>query len=304
VFRPLVTVAAVLALLGGCSQQEASAPAAPALAAAGSVTAAPAATPAPQAAAAASAEAPAAAAPATTAPATATLAAAALAPAPVAQQAPAAAPQAKGQAVDILGGSPAAAPGASHNRGKVLQTAEGGGYTYAEVQMASGKKVWIAGSHIAVKPGTEVEWGNYGVMRDFQSKSLGRTFAEILFVDRWAPAGQAAVAVAPHGTYPNGMPAVSADQMAAAAAGAAPAAAADPSARGTVKTVTNSGGYSYIEVDQGSGKTVWVAAMETPMKAGDKVQWQGGTQMSNFTARSLGRTFEKIIFAQAVAVGK
>jgi hypothetical protein len=222
-----------------------------------------------------------------------------------AEAAPAAAPQAKGQAVDIFGGnSAAAAPNASHNRGKVLQTAEGGGYTYAEVQMASGKKVWIAGSHIDVKQGAEVEWGNYGLMRDFQAKSLNRTFQEILFVDRWAPVGQAPVAVAPHGTFPNGVPAVTADQMAAAAAGAAPAAAADPSARGTVKTVTNAGGYSYIEVDQGGGKTVWVAAMETPMKAGDKVQWQGGTQMSNFTARSLGKTFDKIIFAQAVSVGK
>ncbi|HET8749005.1 MAG TPA: hypothetical protein VFM98_25660 [Ramlibacter sp.] len=295
-FRPLVTVAAVLALLAGCSQQEASAPAAPAPAAGGSVTAAPeAAAAAPQ------AVAPAAAAPAAEAP-----AAAAPAATPVAQQAAAAAPQAKGQSVDILGANAApAAPGASHNRGKVLQALEGGGYTYAEVQMASGKKVWIAGSHIAVKPGTEVEWGNYGLMRDFPSKSLGRTFDEILFVDRWAPAGQAAVAVAPHGTFPNGMPAATADQMAAAAAGApAAAAAADPSARGTVKTVTNAAGYSYIEVDQGSGKTVWVAAMQTPMKAGDKVQWEGGTQMSNFTARSLGRTFDKIIFAQAVSVGK
>jgi hypothetical protein len=188
----------------------------------------------------------------------------------------------------------------------VVQIAEGGGYTYAEVQMANGQKVWIAGSHIEAKPGTEVEWGNYGLMRDFTAKSLNRTFAEILFVDRWAPVGQAPVAVAPHGTFPNGMPATSADQMAAAAAGAAPAAAAaaDPSARGTVKSVTNAGGYSYIEVDQGGGKTVWVAAMETPMKKGDKVQWEGGTQMSNFTARSLNRTFEKIIFAQGVSVGK
>jgi hypothetical protein len=47
---------------------------------------------------------------------------------------------------------------------------------------------------------------------------------------------------------------VSADQMAAAAAGAAPAAAADPSASGKVKSVTNAGGYSYIEVDQGAAR--------------------------------------------------
>ncbi|GAB3769453.1 hypothetical protein GCM10028796_34540 [Ramlibacter monticola] len=290
-FRPLVTVAAVLVLLG-CSKQEAppAAPAAPA----------PAAAPAAAAPVTAPAEAPAAAAaPAPTAPAAPVAEKTAAAPAP-------AAPAAKGQSVDIFGGSsgPAGAPSPSHNRGKVLELANGGGYTYAQVQMASGQKVWIAGSQIDVKPGAEVEWGNYGLMRDFQAKSLGRTFQEILFVDRWAPVGQAAVAVAPHGKFPNGQPALSADEMAAAAAGAGPAAAGDPSARGTVKTVTNAGGYSYIEVDQGGGKTVWVAAMETPMKAGDKVQWSGGTQMSNFTAKSLNRTFDKIIFAQAVSIGK
>lgn len=282
-FRPLVIVAAVLVLLGGCSRPGAPTAAA-AAPAAGPVTEAPAA-------------------PAAQAP----VAVHTLAPAePVAQKTVAPAAEAKVQSVDILGGNaaPAAAPAPSANRGKVVQTAEGGGYTYAEVQTPSGQKVWIAGSHIAVKPGTEVEWGNYGLMRDFHAKSLNRTFPEILFVDSWAPAGQARVAVAPHGSFPNGAPAASADQMAAQAAGAAPAAAADPSARGTVKTVTNAAGYSYIEVDQGGGKTVWVAAMETPMKAGDKVQWQGGTQMSNFTARSLGRTFDKIIFAQAVSVGK
>jgi len=289
VFRPLVTVAAALALLGGCSRQEAPA-AAPA--AAGPVAAA--------------AEAAPAAAPAAT-PAIATAAAAettAATPAPTPVAAAAPAREAKAQSVDIFADKSApAAASPSHNAGKVVQTAEGGGYTYAEVKMASGQKVWIAGSHIQIKPGSEVEWGNYALMRDFQARSLGKTFPEILFVDRWNVVGQAPVAVAPHGQFPGGEPAASADQMAAAAAGAAPA-AADPSARGTVKTVTNAAGYSYIEVDQGAGKTVWVAAMQTPMKAGDKVQWQGGTQMSNFTARSLGRTFDKIIFAQGVSVGQ
>ena len=170
----------------------------------------------------------------------------------------------------------------------MLQSQNGGGYTYAEIATASGQKVWIAGSQIDVKPGTEVQWGNYAVMRDFEAKSLGRKFPEILFVDRWGPVGQVAKAVTPHGSFP-------APQAAGATQGG-PAAAG-----GTVKSVTNAGGYSYIEVDQG-GKTVWVAANETPMKQGDKVQWQGASEMRNFTARSLGRTFDQILFAQSVAV--
>jgi hypothetical protein len=40
------------------------------------------------------------------------------------------------------------------------------------------------------------------------------------------------------------------------------------------------------------------------MKPGDKVQWQGDTEMSNFTAKSINRTFDKIIFASGVSVVK
>jgi hypothetical protein len=263
VFRPLAIALAALAVLGGCSQQDSGA----AVAAAGSPsTAAPAAPQAP-----AAPVAPAVAVPQAAAP----------------QVAPQATAQAPAPSNDIFTTAPPQ-PAAAVNVGKVLQLQNGGGYTYAEVQTAAGQKVWIAGSQIDVKPGAEVQWGNYAVMRDFTAKSLGRTFPEILFVDRWGPVGQAAKAVAPHGSFPN-------PQAAGTEGGA--------TASGTVKSVTNAGGYSYIEVDQG-GKTVWVAATETPMKKGDKVQWQGASEMRNFTAKSLGRTFDQILFAQSVAVAK
>jgi hypothetical protein len=132
-----------------------------------------------------------------------------------------------------------------------------------------------------------VQWGEYAVMRNFEAKSLKHTFPEILFVNNWGPVGAAAVATGPHGDFPR-----------PAAPDAAPVADS-----GVLKSVVNGGGYSYLEVDRG-GKTVWVAAMQTPMKAGDKVQWQGDTEMSNFTAKSIGRTFDKIIFASAVTVVK
>lgn len=253
-FRPLAIALAALAVLGGCSQQDSGA----AVAAAGS--------------------------PSTAAPAAPQAPAAPVAPAVAAPQATA---QAPAPSNEIFSTAPAQ-PAAAVNVGKVLQLQHGGGYTYAEVQTAAGQKVWIAGSQIDVKPGTEVQWGNYAVMRDFTAKSLGRTFPEILFVDRWGPVGQAAKAVAPHGSFPN-------PQAAGTEGG--------PTASGTVKSVTHAGGYSYIEVDQG-GKTVWVAATETPMKKGDKVQWQGASEMRNFTAKSLGRTFDQILFAQSVAVAK
>lgn len=175
------------------------------------------------------------------------------------------------------------------NRGKVVQVLEGGGYTYAEVEVGPGRGGWIAGSHIAIKPGDTVEWGSASLMRNFTSKTIGRTFAEILFVDQWGPAGAMGAMASPHGGMGMGM------------GGAAPAAGGGGGDRGVVKSVSTAGGYSYIEVDRG-GAVVWVAAMETPMKPGDRIEWQGGSSMQNFTAKSIGRTFDRIIFASSVAV--
>ncbi len=171
------------------------------------------------------------------------------------------------------------------NVGKVLQVQHAGSYTYAEVEGANGQRAWIAGTQIAINVGDEVQWGDYSVMRNFTAKSIGRTFDTILFVNSWGKAGAPVVATPVHGSMP------------------APTVAdvADANNTGVVKSVANAGGYSYIEVDRG-GKVVWVAAMETAMKPGDKVQWQGGAEMRNFNAKSLGRTFDQIIFAQAVAV--
>jgi hypothetical protein len=200
------------------------------------------------------------------------------APASANQPAPLASPH----AAPMTPGGKATAP---MNTGKVLQVKQGGGYTYAEVQTSAGKKTWIAGSQIDIKPGATVEWGDSMVMHDFNAKSLNRTFPEILFVNSWGPAGAAQVATAVHGTLPPP---------------AAPA-AAGTGGSGVVKSVVNSAGYTYIEVDR-AGKTQWVATTETPMKAGDKVQWQGDTEMINFTAKSLARTFDKITFASSVTI--
>ena len=179
------------------------------------------------------------------------------------------------------------------NQGKALQIQNAAGYTYAEVEMANGQKAWIAGAQINAKAGDSLQWGDFAVMRNFTSKTLGRTFDEILFVNAWAPAGGAAVQVAPHGSMP-GQPMQTAMPAAPAAGGAN---------SGVVKSATNAGGYTYLEVDQG-GNSIWVAAPETAVKAGDKVTWDGGAVMRNFTAKSLNRTFDAIVFAGGVAVAK
>jgi hypothetical protein len=217
--------------------------------------------------------------------------------------APAAAPQAAAPAA----GGPAAVSAATPNSGKVLQLLQGGGYTYAEVEMSGGDKVWIAGGQIDVKPGDVVQWGDSATMTNFASKSLNRTFDRILFVNAWGPAGATPTGVAPHGS-PMGGQAMGGAGMGAhppmPQAGGEPApAAAQNVSSGQVKSVTTGGGYTYLEVAKDGG-TVWVAAPITDAKVGDTVSWSDGMVMTNFTSSSLNRKFDQIIFASAVKVGK
>lgn len=189
--------------------------------------------------------------------------------------------------------APVAAPGApAPNTGKLLQLQQAGPYTYAEVETGDGQKVWIAGGHLEAKAGDGVQWGRAEEMRNFNAKSLGRTFDRILFVNAWGPVGGQAVQMAPHGNAAAPHPPMGTIPPAAPAAGAN---------RGEVKNVATAGGYTYLEVKQAGGD-IWIAAPETAVKVGDKVSWGGGMVMQNFNAKSLNRTFDRITFADGVTV--
>jgi plastocyanin len=192
--------------------------------------------------------------------------------------------------------------GQLQNTARVVQVVPAGAYTYIEAMGETGERVWMAGAQIDAKPGDSIQWGNYSMMQNFEAKSLGRKFDRILFVEAWSTGGASSAKVTAHGTAPAGMPAGHPVASGGMPAGHAPAAAAGGGANsGLVKSATNAGGYTYIEVQQGNG-TVWVAAPETQVKAGDKVSWDGGAVMSNFTAKSLNRTFDQIVFAGGVNV--
>lgn len=104
--------------------------------------------------------------------------------------------------------APAApAPAMKITRGKVLETMNAGNYTYVRAQTDAGEK-WVAGPEAKVKVGDTVEWPGGMEMKNFTSKSMGKTFESILFVDRIGPATAAApaapgaagaAAAAPHG---------------------------------------------------------------------------------------------------------
>ncbi len=152
------------------------------------------------------------------------------------------------------------------NSGTVLSVSQAGGYTYIEVD-EHGSTRWLASSPVRVAQGDEIRWGESAVMRNFTSKSLGRTFDELLFVSNVQPAG------------------------------AVPAGGGNV---GKVMSLTQAAGYAYIELETTQG-VKWLAASQAPVKVGDTVTWQGGSVMNNFTSSSLNRTFDQIIFVAGVS---
>jgi hypothetical protein len=156
------------------------------------------------------------------------------------------------------------------NQGVVVSQMSVGGYTYVEVEN-SGQRFWIATNPLEVTEGEVIGWAQAALMTNFYSKSLDRTFDQILFVGQvFGPAVKAV-----------GQP---------------------PSNSGKVLSVQNAAGYSYLEIEADTGAMLWVAVPETPIQANDHISWEDGSVMRNFTSNSLKQTFEEIIFSSGATV--
>jgi hypothetical protein len=71
---------------------------------------------------------------------------------------------------------------------------------------------------------------------------------------------------------------------------------------GKVVETMNAGGYTYVCLEK-RGKKIWVAVPEMRVTVGQKIGFQPGMEMINFTSKSLNRTFERIIFSGGPLVG-
>lgn len=114
---------------------------------------------------------------------------------------------------------------------------------------------------------------------------------------------------APQATAPEAAPPAG-QQMPATAPGGDPHAGLKPQEvkpgaghKGKVLETMDSGGYTYVLVEE-NGEKLWVAAMQTPVKVGDTVEFPDSPPMINFQSKTLKRTFDKIIFAPGLAVNK
>ena len=61
--------------------------------------------------------------------------------------------------------------------------------------------------------------------------------------------------------------------------------------------------YTYVRLVDGAGKEFWAAVPETQLKIGDQIALQDTVVMTNFSSKTLNRTFESIIFAARLVRG-
>jgi hypothetical protein len=94
---------------------------------------------------------------------------------------------------------------------------------------------------------------------------------------------------------PQAQPAATATMAPAQAPASAQAPAGD-SLSGKVVETMNSGGYTYVYLEN-NGKKTWVAVPQTAVTVGQMVTCQPGMEMKNFTSKTLNRTFASVYFS-------
>jgi hypothetical protein len=178
-------------------------------------------------------------------------------------------------------GTTAPVTGSAGPLATVLESMESGGYTYARVE-TEGEEIWVAGPPTPLEAGMEVTLAGAMGMENFTAASLDRTFDRILFVGAFGGAtpGGAAGAISPRG----------------------PALAGPGAGSGTVAEVSHAAGYSYIRIETDDGD-LWLAGNQIEVDQGQTVSWSGGAVMQNFNSPSIGRTFDRILFADGLRVG-
>jgi hypothetical protein len=71
---------------------------------------------------------------------------------------------------------------------------------------------------------------------------------------------------------------------------------------GKVVETMNAGGYTYVQVDNGSEK-IWAAAPQFEAKVGEKVSVPEGMPMKDYESKTLNRKFDVVFFVGAITKG-
>ena len=193
--------------------------------------------------------------------------------------------------------------------GKVVETMNSSGYTYINLEK-DGKTAWVAIPQVTVKVGQELKVWSGMEMGSFTSPTLNRTFDNIVFspgiaTDSTAPKAGAPASAGSQSSLPPGHPTL--DQQARLPQGhpqvPAQSQANSSTISGKVVETMNSGGYTYVNMEK-DGKKTWVALPVMQVSIGQELVLVNGTEMKNFSSKSLNKTFDSIIFSSGPAEKK
>ncbi|UCH80240.1 MAG: hypothetical protein JSW20_10915 [Nitrospiraceae bacterium] len=68
---------------------------------------------------------------------------------------------------------------------------------------------------------------------------------------------------------------------------------------GKVVETLNSGGYTYVNIEN-KGNSTWVAVPQTSISVGQEISFTPGSVMTDFTSKTLNRTFDTIVFSGGI----
>ncbi len=153
----------------------------------------------------------------------------------------------------------------------VLETMNAGGYTYARIKVeGEDEDAWLAGPQAVLSVGEVLVVLEAIPMEDFTSPSLNRTFDLLYFVGSFQRPGE-------------------------------PLAGPVAEPQSTVDEVLTGGGYTYVRVVV-EGDELWLAGPRVAVSEGQTITWRGGAPMDGFRSSTLDRSFEKILFVDAISV--
>ncbi len=69
---------------------------------------------------------------------------------------------------------------------------------------------------------------------------------------------------------------------------------------GTVLETMSTAGYTYVRVDE-EGRAFWIALPETQVSVGETISFYEQMLMEDFRSPSLNRTFDRILFVEAIS---
>ena len=134
--------------------------------------------------------------------------------------------------------------------GKVLQVLNSGGYSYIYLQKGNGEKIWIAVTETRAKEGDRMSFKEGLVMKNFESKTLKRTFDTIVFSNGVVPQPAGAPASSPAKAAP---PAAATPQQQSAPMGSK-VAVMPKEKRITVKKAVGSNAFTIAEIYRNSAR--------------------------------------------------